>query len=155
MKVNSTHDSSWILRATVNNYIENDVSFAIVVHELEKEDADDMVSFLMFNSYYYMFLSIHASLDAQEEHRPVTHTHTHTHTQNYKIFRYRAPIQNLFIIFFFYEAQDHHLYIYHFPFILFRHQQYDYRYLRVIHRALAYAAYYVLYRCLTPRSKAK
>jgi len=75
MKVNSTHESSWTLRATVNDYIENDLFFTIDVHELEKEDENDMVSFLMFNSYYYMPLRIHASLDTQGE--EMRHIHTY------------------------------------------------------------------------------
>jgi len=118
MKINSTHESFWTLRATVNDYIENDLSFFINVHKLEKEDEDDMVSSFMFNLYYYMFLSIHASLESSRRFCDI-----YTYIKNYKIFR----CTNVESVSFFYEAQDYRwMFIYHFPFILFHYQRCGY-----------------------------
>lgn len=45
MKVNATYEGSWKLDAVVNDYMLYNMSFNIDVHQLERKDPNDSVSF--------------------------------------------------------------------------------------------------------------
>ncbi|XP_011336074.2 uncharacterized protein LOC105278577 [Ooceraea biroi] len=43
MKVNATYEGSWALHAIVDDYMHYEISFLVDVHQLKKEDPDDMM----------------------------------------------------------------------------------------------------------------